>query len=328
MMRAAIRAIGTAGRAAGAGMLLLLGGCSAVPDGAESREAVGAPTAWVYDVDAGRFLEEAEVWPRLAAADFLLLGETHDNAEHHRLQARILRRLADVPPGIGAVAFEMLREDQQPLVDRHLGDGAADLGSFAEAVGWQQSGWPDFALYEPVFAAALDSGARILAADLARGLSRRIREQGPAALDPELVRRTGLDRPLPPALEAGLREILTEAHCGRLPDRMLPGLLRVQRARDAVMAARMADFEGPGRVVLITGSGHARKDWGVPFYLRRLAPQKRILSLSFLEMAPGAKVKLKALPYDLVWLTAAPDRDRPDPCDAIGPPPAGNAPER
>ncbi len=307
-----------------AAMLLLLGGCSAVPDEAGKQEAMHEPPARVYDVGARRLLDEAELWPRLAAADFLLLGETHDNAEHHRLQARILRRLADVPPGIGVVAFEMLTRDQQPLVDRYLGRGAADPRAFAEAVDWQRRGWPDFALYEPVFAAAVASGARILAVDLAGGLSRRIREQGLAALDAELVRGTGLDRPLPPALEAELRDTLVRAHCGRLPKRMLPGLLRVQRARDAVMAVRMAEFEGPGRVVLITGRGHARKDWGVPFYLRRLAPQKRIVSLSFLEMAPGEKVKLPAQPYDLVWLTAAPPRERPDPCDSIAPWTAGD----
>ncbi len=306
------------GRAAAGGVLALLAACA---DPAGTPAAGGDGTARapaVFDVAGGRFLGEEALWRRLAAAEFVMLGETHDNPEHHRLQARIVRELAARPPGVGAVAFEMLTVDRQPLVDRMLTGPDADLRAFAEAVGWEESGWPDFAIYEPVFAAALESGARVLAADLASGTTRRIRRDGFAALDPELVRRTGLDRPLPPDLEAGLRDTLARAHCDRLPARMLPGLLRVQRARDAMMADRLAGFRGRGRVVLITGNGHARRDWGVPYYLRRMVPQRTVVSVGLVERVGGRERELAREPFDILWLTGAPGHRRGDPCDAVG----------
>ncbi len=304
-------------RTAGAGGLLLLLSCTppAGQSGPGGGTSVGEPR--VFDTVSGRRLEEGRLWARLAAADFLILGETHDNAEHHRLQARIVRRLEAMPPGVGAVAFEMLTVDRQPVVDRHLAAADADLAVFAEAVGWQRSGWPDFALYEPVFAAAVESGARVLAADLAAGVTARIRKEGFAALDPAFVRRTGLDRPLPPALEEGLRETLARAHCGRLPESVLSGMLRVQRARDAMLADRVASFGGDGRVVLITGNGHARKDWGVPFYLARLAPGRRIVSVGLIEVRPGEALEPAGRPFDLVWFTGGPRRGA-DPCASMG----------
>ncbi len=300
---------------------VLLASCAAFP----GDPAAGGSVPRVYDTATGARLGEEELWRRLTAADFLLLGETHDNPEHHRLQARIIRRLAAEPPGTGAVAFEMLPVDRQPVVDRHLTRADADLRAFAAAVAWERSGWPDFALYEPVFAAALATGARVLAADLATGVTRRIRREGFAVLAPGFRRRTGLDRPLPAALERGLRETLARAHCGRLPESMLPGMLRVQRARDAMLADRMAAFRGRGRVVLITGNGHARKDWGVPFYLRQLAPGRAILSLGLIEVRPGEALVAEGRPFDLVWFTGGPPRGGRDPCEAIREPPRGAA---
>ena len=35
---------------------------------------------------------------RLARAEFVLLGEKHDNPDHHRLQAEVLRGLTDRCP--------------------------------------------------------------------------------------------------------------------------------------------------------------------------------------------------------------------------------------
>ncbi len=295
---------------------VLLASCAALPGDPVAEGVVPR----VYDTASGERLGEEELWRRLAAADFLLLGETHDNPEHHRLQARIIRRLAAEPPGTGAVAFEMLPADRQPVVDRHLARADANLRAFAAAVAWERSGWPDFALYEPVFAAALAAGARVVAADLPTGTTRRIRREGFAVLDPGFRRRTGLDGPLPATLERGLRETLARAHCGRLPESMLPGMLRVQRARDAMLADRMAAFRGRGRVVLITGNGHARKDWGVPFYLRRMVPGSTILSLGLIETRPGEELVAKGRPFDLVWFTGGPPRGGRNPCDAIGEP--------
>lgn len=72
----------------------------------------------------------------------------------------------------------------------------------------------------------------------------------------------------------------------------------------------LATIETSGAVVVITGNGHARKDWGMPSILAGVMPDARIFVLGQTEGdAPMDGV------FDLI-LSAAPIV-RPDPCDAL-----------
>jgi uncharacterized iron-regulated protein len=90
---------------------------------------------------------------------------------------------------------------------------------------------------------------------------------------------------------------------------MLPGMVEAQRLRDAVFARTtleaLADTGGP--VVVITGTGHARKDWGMPVALRYAAPEAKVVSLGQLEAPPEDPA-----PFDL-WRVSEPP-PRGDPC--------------
>ena len=88
------------------------------------------------------------------AFDVHVLGEVHDNPTHHAEQAR---RVTEIVPA--ALVFEMLTEAQAA---RALPELRGDPTALEEALGWAESGWPDFTMYYPVFAAAPE--ARILGA--------------------------------------------------------------------------------------------------------------------------------------------------------------------
>ena len=91
-------------------------------------------------------------------------------------------------------------------------------------------------------------------------------------------------------------------------------MMRVQRARDAMMADRLAATSGRGGGVLIAGNGHVRKDRGVPWYLARLRPGARSVSIGLLEVRDGVLEPPSGLPYDYVWFTPRVD-DGGEPCD-------------
>ena len=109
------------------------------------------------------------------AFDVHVLGEVHDNPAHHAEQAR---RVTEIVPA--ALVFEMLTEAQAA---RALPELRGDPTALEEALGWAESGWPDFTMYYPVFAAAPE--ARILGAAVPRAdwASRRTasRVRGPVA---------------------------------------------------------------------------------------------------------------------------------------------------
>ncbi|MGH6914009.1 MAG: ChaN family lipoprotein, partial [Geminicoccales bacterium] len=92
------------------------------------------------------------------------------------------------------------------------------------------------------------------------------------------------------------------------------GMMRVQRARDAMMADRLAATSGKAGGVLIAGNGHVRKDRGVPWYLARLRPDARSVSIGLLEVQDDVLEPPPDLPYDYVWFTPRID-DSGDPCE-------------
>jgi uncharacterized iron-regulated protein len=126
------------------------------------------------------------------------------------------------------------------------------------------------------------------------------------------LRRTGLDRHLPPPLFAALEDAIQDAHCGAVPEAALGGMVQVQRARDAMLADRLAAVAGRAGGILIAGAEHVRRDRGVPRYLARLRPDARIVSLVLVETGQVQTRLSKDLPYDYVWFTEP--IARADPC--------------
>ena len=273
----------------------------------------------IFDVRADGFISPRELVDRLAASRWVLLGERHDNPDHHALQARLVRALAAAGrrPALG---FEMLSTDQSAALARHLARAPKDAAGLGTAVGWQDTGWPDWADYQPIARAALDAGLPIVATNLSRAALDAMRDRGVAGLGPAVQRELGLDQPLPPAMRAALAGEIRDSHCGHAPAAVLDRMVDVQWARDARMAESLARAGRRDGAILIAGSGHVRRDRGVPVHLVRREPGATVASLAFLEIeakgtTPGDYLDAgeRLLPYDYVWFT--PRIDDVDPCE-------------
>jgi uncharacterized iron-regulated protein len=234
----------------------------------------------------------------VAAQDVFVLGELHDNPAHHMEQAW---RVALIDPA--ALVFEMLTPDQAAAA---AGVDPLDREALDAALGWTGSGWPDFAMYHPVFASA--PRAVIHGAAVPREMLAAAMEAGAEAV----VVRPDLLPPVSAAERAERIALQGQVHCGALPEEMLPGMVEAQRVRDAGFAhvALKAFEETGGPVVVITGNGHARTDWGVPAAIARARPDLEVFALGQFEgpVEEGA-------PYDeVVFAEPVP---RGDPCEAF-----------
>jgi uncharacterized iron-regulated protein len=295
-------------------LILALSACSTTPQAwQESGGAAHPLVGQIYRMADGRPVGEPELLDAAAAADFVLIGESHDNRDHHRLQARIVTALEGDARRRRAVAFEMISAERQLDVVEHLDAHPGDAAGLGAAVDWAASGWPDWTLYEPIARAALANGAQIVAANLDEEQRRAVFDQGAQALRTSFVRRTGLDRHLSATLSSELHQELNDAHCGQAPPDVLGGMYQVQRARDAMLADRLAATSGRAGNILIAGNGHVRKDRGVPWYLARLRPEARTLSIGLIEVEDDLRRPPVGLPYDYVWFTPRVD-DGQDPC--------------
>lgn len=235
-------------------------------------------------------------------ADVLFLGELHDNPAHHLRQADVV---AEVAPS--ALVFEMLTQAQADLVTPDL---VADEAALEAALGWNDSGWPDFSMYYPIFAAAPE--AKYFGAAVPRDVARAAMAEGMVSAFRGDADAYGLTAVLPEEQQVEREALQMAAHCNAMPAEMLPVMVDIQRLRDAELAySAVQAFEAHGGpVVVITGNGHARKDWGAPVYLMAAAPDVRVMSLG-----QGEEDVPPSGLFDMV--ESAPEVDRGDPCAAF-----------
>lgn len=238
----------------------------------------------------------------LPEADIYVLGEVHDNPAHHARQAALTAALSPA-----ALVFEMLEPAQARAAAGVPRDDAAALGA---ALGWEGTGWPDFTMYQPIFAAAPD--ARLYGAAVDAAALTVAREAGAAAaFGPDAAVSYGLG-PLAPEDRAAREAEQVAAHCDMLPPELLPGMVEVQRMRDAHFArvAVAAHDETGGPVVVIAGNGHARTDVGIPAHVAAARPDLKVVALGQYEAAPEPDP-----PFDVV--AVSPPVERGDPCEAF-----------
>ncbi|RMF36794.1 MAG: hypothetical protein D6754_10765 [Alphaproteobacteria bacterium] len=239
------------------------------------------------------------------APRIVFVGEVHDNPAHHETQARMAREIAPA-----AIVFEMIPRAAEETLNRLRAEGAP-RAALAEALDWQHSGWPDFAQYAQIMEAA--PKARIYGAEIPREAARRAVKEGAAAvIGPEAATRFALATPLPADQQKRREALQMQAHCNALPENLLPGMVEVQRLRDAALAdaALRALDETGGPVLVITGNGHARTDWAAPFLLRRARSDLAVEAVGQIESTAASDA-----PFDRVLQTDP--VERPDPCTAF-----------
>ena len=124
--------------------LLLLGGCQSTPPLPQWQipEGRGGPALGeIRDLRSGERLTPEQLLARLAGAPRVLVGEQHDNPDHHALELWLLRGLA-ARREQGGVLLEMLGPDQQAKVAAAQAASAAGKppADVYQALAWQRAG--------------------------------------------------------------------------------------------------------------------------------------------------------------------------------------------
>ena len=221
---------------------------------------------------------------RLRGDAIVLLGEVHDNAEHHRQRLEVLRR-ALASGWRPALAMEQLDRERQADIDRARAEQPHNAQHVIDTValpkGTRGGNW-NWDYYRLFIALALEYQLPLIAANLSNAdISRVVREGYAAVFDAGTLRRLRLDQPVSPGMQTAQEREIDNGHCNVLPAKTLPAMARGQMARDAVMADTLARHAAQG-VVLIAGNGHVRRDLGVPQWLSAEL-RARTLAVGYLE---------------------------------------------
>jgi uncharacterized iron-regulated protein len=237
-----------------------------------------------------------EIVTQALAAGVVLLGETHDNAEHHRWQLQTLTSLHARHPQM-MIALEMFPRRVQPVLDRWVA-GELDERSFLRLSEWQQVWGEDPSLYMPIFDFARMNRVPLLAVNVDRELVRRIAEHGLEAVP--AGEREDIETPAAPSAEyedmlrKSWREHREAADADHPSDPAAesPGaddagfqrFVQSQLAWDRAMAQGIADARArqPSALIVgLMGSGHVIHGWGVAHQLRALGGTDAVALLTF-----------------------------------------------
>lgn len=273
-------------------------------------------------VDTQAFLREA------ASANFVLLGETHSNPAHHRIQTNVLQALVDQGRR-PALVMEQFDLEQQTEIDRILNSGASQQEMLRHLTDLIGKGW-DAPAYQPLLEIALRASLPIVAANLSRESAREVGRKGFAIFGTAQTERLMLEQVWRPTKQASLTKTIRDSHCGMLPETAVTGMVHAQRARDSVMADRMLPHRQRGAVAIF-GRGHVDKDMAVPLYLTARDAAAKTVAVALLEQnaadsqddarsSPSAQDSVR---YDYVWLTPG-VMERGNPCDAFAAPPTSS----
>jgi uncharacterized iron-regulated protein len=269
------------------------------------------PGEMIVDASTGEAMKRTKLMAQLEDADYVLLGEVHDNAEQHRLRAALIALAAAKKKP--AIVFEQFPWGPDSALQTKP---KGPIEPWLDAAGFDRKGW-QWPMHQPIIDTVLKYDLPRYGSQLDRARLKPILQGGPATAPPPLG---DLMQQVPLTAEgaAALEQTLAEGHCGELPAGMVPMMRTAQEARDAAMTDALQRARTSGHPAwLIAGNGHVRRDYGVPRFLEKLHPKQRTVSVGFLEIEPDGSlpgVKEREV-YDVVWIT--PRAQREDPCAAM-----------
>jgi uncharacterized iron-regulated protein len=140
----------------------------------------------VVDARTRKSVDEAAFWTRLASARAVCIGEEHPNPHHHWLQLHVVRELVKrLPRGTHiALALEMFQRPFQGVLDDYAAR-RIDAATLRSRSGYSERWGYDYNFYGPTIDAAVGAGGKLLAANAAKELTKKIVRHGLESLTPD-----------------------------------------------------------------------------------------------------------------------------------------------
>ena len=245
----------------------------------------------VYDTAAGEFVDFEVMLAALGRADVVFVGEQHDDANTHRLEAAILdglhrRKLTPV------LSVEMFERDAQRWLDDYFAGKVSEDEMLKNA-----RPWPRYATdYRRMVEMARERQWTVVAANVPRRLAQEVAKNGKESIDrlPDadrpLVARD-LQCPLDGYFDRFAETMKNHPGGNQTPEQQRATVERYywsQCVKDETMAESIAAVHAkksaPGPIVHYNGAFHSDFGLGTAERVRRRLPGKKTIVVSMLPV--------------------------------------------
>ena len=267
----------------------------------------------VFSINDKAWISPQQLDENIQHEQFILLGETHTNPDHHIGQAKIIEKWLSIDQP-SALVFEMVAYDDWSKLQTEY-SSKQSLESLHKKLEEISGQW-DWELYKPILEVQIEHQLPIVGANLTRAQLNEYSSDEKCRVSRQGVVLEFCDS-LADDMQAAIKQLIFDAHCGYLPLEHTKPLLLTQMAKDASFALSLANMGNTYKVALIAGAVHVRKDIGVPVHLQRLGKQS--VSIAFVNVDPDKLSIEEYIDYadltqqfDYIYFT--PSERNQDPC--------------
>lgn len=221
--------------------------------------------ARIIDGHTGQILSEAEALEHLRAARVIYVGEKHDRPQDHAIQLRLIDHLRQLDPSLG-VGLEMVKRPFQKWLSDYV-SGRIDEGKLLDKIEWKTRWGFDFALYRPIFEYLRQYSLPTYALNARDEITRTVAREGLEGLS-EVDRETLPELNMNNEAHRTAVQAVFDEHGMSHGKMSFENFYTAQVIWDETMAhevaRELAAEGGPARMVVLVGSGHLRKGYGIP----------------------------------------------------------------
>jgi len=226
----------------------------------------GPPTLAIYSRKDKKAISFGEMVDRLLEADLICVGETHDSDLCHRVQLQILKAIYARDGRLG-VGMEMFQRPYQKEIDRYF-HGETSEEDFLKTTEYRQRWGFDWSLYRPLVEFCRRNNLPLAALNAPKELTKRVSKVGYAALTDDEKKQLGAVNFQMKDHRDYWYERLPKMHGLKnpTPEQKEHGY-EVMTVWDDYMAASAAQFQhdrNVRRMVVLAGSGHIERGFGIP----------------------------------------------------------------
>lgn len=231
------------------------------------RERVeGPPELVIHATAEKRTLTFGELTDRLMKADLVCVGEQHDSELTHRVQLQIIKALFARDERLG-VGMEMFQRPFQKALDRY-GRGDITEEELLRASEYQKRWGYDWSLYRPVVDFCRRNAVPLAALNAPREITRKVSKVGYEGLSAAEKEELGqVDFHVKAHRDHWFERLARMHGRAKAPAAEKERSYQVMTIWDEVMGASAAAFQKERRLrrlVVLAGSGHVERGFGIP----------------------------------------------------------------
>jgi uncharacterized iron-regulated protein len=213
-------------------------------------------------------ITQEQLYDQLSKKQVVLVGETHNDLHHHKVQLKIIQALKKRHENL-AIGLEMFPQHLQPQLDRWVADELT-REDFLKVVDWDNIWGFDAELYMPIFRFARDEQIPLIAMNIKREVVKEVRLKGVDGVDASIRQQLPQIAPASRKYSMVLREVF-DSHPMMSKMGKFDNFVQAQQVWDGVMATQISKWseQNPnGLVIGLAGSGHISFGHGIPHQLK------------------------------------------------------------